>query len=73
MGVIKRIVVTLSKIEDTIAVKKHNVLINGQTLPLVTWKKNINLTLLALFKRRPIVYLYFIGYDCQVVENSCFR
>lgn len=34
-------VVTLSNIEDTRAVKKHSVLINGQILPLVPLNKNI--------------------------------
>lgn len=43
IGVIKRTVVTLSNIEDTIAVKKHNVLINGQILPLVSYDKINNL------------------------------
>lgn len=42
IGVIRRRVVTLSSIEDTNAVKKHNVLINGQTLPLVFFNQNIN-------------------------------
>lgn len=36
MGVIKRTVVTLSNTEDMRAVKKHNVLISGQILPLVS-------------------------------------
>lgn len=35
-------VVTLSNIEDTMAVKKHNVLINGQILPLVPLNINIH-------------------------------
>lgn len=36
MGVIRRTVVTLSNTEDTIAVKTHNVFINGHILPLVS-------------------------------------
>jgi len=39
IGVIRRTVVTLSNTEDTIAVKKHNVLINGQIFPLVFYDK----------------------------------
>lgn len=34
-GVIKRTVVTLSRKRDTKAVKKHNVLMSGQILPLL--------------------------------------
>ena len=67
-GVISKTVVTLSKNEERIAVKKHKQLISGQTFPLVICK----------FKSaiKPIDYLFYYSYLISVygkiIKNTRF-